>query len=108
MDKLTQFRKDKDALFHNDPQSPLTSEQKQNFKGLNYFPPNSNLIFHGLEIETAGEQIVQINTSAGDNQPFQKLGKIRFEVGGAPCELTVYDSTDGAGIFLPFKDGTGG
>ncbi|MDP2720597.1 MAG: DUF1684 domain-containing protein [bacterium] len=109
MDKLTQFRKDKDVLFNNDPQSPLTREQKQNFKGLNYFSPNSNLIFHRLKIEpAAAEQIVQVNTSAGDTQPFKKLGKIHFEVGDTPCELTVYDSTDAAGIFLPFKDRTNG
>src|SRR3990167_2397046 len=109
MDKLTQFRKDKDALFHNDPPSPLTSEQKQNFKELNYFHPNSNLVFHGLKIEPAtGEHLVQIKTSAGDTQPFKQLGKIHFEVAGKPCELTVYDSTDDAGIFLPFKDRTNG
>src|SRR3990167_6030073 len=106
MDALTKFRDDKDELFHKDAQSPLTDAQKRSFKGLNYFPPNSNLIFHNLEIETADEQIVQINTSAGDTQPFKKLCKTHFEVEGTPRELTVYESTDDAGIFLPFKDRT--
>jgi len=109
MEELTNFRKEKDRLFAKEAESPLTPAQKKNFAGLNYFAPNPSLIFRALQLEPIpGEQLVQIKTSAGDNQPFRIKGKIRFEVGGSPCELTVYDSTDGAGLFLPFRDKTNG
>lgn len=107
MSDLDEFRKDKDELFGKQEESPLTQEQKSNFRGLNYFPQNSALIFHDLKIESLeGESLVQIKTSAGDTQPFKKLGAISFEVSGKPVKLTVYNSTDGAGLFLPFRDGT--
>ena len=109
MSRLEQFRQEKGELFGKEDQSPLTPGQKENFAGLNYFPPNPSLIFRDLKLEQIpGEQSVPIKTSAGDTQPFRIKGKIRFEVEGTPCELTVYDSTDGAGLFLPFRDKTNG
>lgn len=107
MEELIKFRKDKDELFGTGDESPLTPQQKEGFKGLNYFPLNPNLIFRNLEIEAASKEgVVQIPTSAGDTQPFKKLGTIRFEVNGTPGELVVYDSVDGSGVFLPFRDKT--
>lgn len=102
MSDLDEFRKDKDELFGKQEESPLIQEQKGNFGGLNYFPQNSALIFHDLKIESLeGESLVQIKTSAGDTQPFKKLGVISFEVSGKPVKLTVYNSTDGAGLLPP-------
>lgn len=107
MDELVEFRKDKDALFGKEAESPLTPEQKKVFKSLNYFAPNPSLIFHNLKLEpVVGDQLVQIKTSAGDTQGFKTKGKIAFDVDGTAGELTVYDSTDGSGLFLPFRDKT--
>ena len=107
MDKIAQFRKDKDALFGREAESPLTPEQKKGFKDLNYFAPNPSLIFHNLKLEpVVGDQLVQIKTSAGDTQRFKIKGKISFKVDGAGVELIVYDSTAGSGLFLPFRDKT--
>ncbi|MCH7541182.1 DUF1684 domain-containing protein [Patescibacteria group bacterium] len=107
MDKLVQFREDKDTLFGKEAESPLTSEQKKGFKGLNYFAPKTSLIFHNLKIEAVmGDQLIQIKTSAGDTQGYKIKGKIAFEVDGTPSELVVYDSTGGSGLFLPFRDKT--
>lgn len=107
MNDLDEFRKDKDELFGKREESPLTQEQKSSFKGLNYFTENSNLIFHALKIKPLkAEALVQIKTSAGDTQPFKKLGNVSFEVFGKTVNLTVYSSTDGSGLFLPFRDET--
>ena len=43
MTELETFRAEKDEFFGSHPQSPLTSEQKKNFHGLNYFPENEAL-----------------------------------------------------------------
>ena len=107
MSDLDEFRKDKDKLFGKQEESPLTQEQKSTFKSLNYFPENPDLVFHNLKIEPVEDsQVVQIKTSAGDTQPFKTLGQISFDVSGKPVKLTVYDSTEGTGLFLPFRDGT--
>lgn len=107
MDGLEQFRKDKDELFGKGEESPLTSTQKGAFKGLNYYPPNPNLVFRNLTIESSGEDsLVQIKTSSGDMQAFKNLGEINFDIDGKPCRLTVYESTNEAGLFLPFRDET--
>lgn len=107
MSDLDEFRKDKNELFGKEEESPLTQEQKNKFKGLNYFPEDPNLVFHSLKIEPLENgSLVQIKTSAGDTQPFKKLGTISFEVSGKAAKLTVYDSTEGTGLFLPFRDTT--
>jgi uncharacterized protein (DUF1684 family) len=107
MSELEQFRKDKDGLFGTQPESPLTDEQKKDFKGLKYYPENPDLVLKDLPIELEdGGEVVGIPTSAGDTQPYKKLGKINFEVTGTPAQLTVFESSDGSNIFLSFRDKT--
>ncbi len=43
MNELEAFRAEKDDFFGHDHQSPLTREQKREFKGLDYFPENPEL-----------------------------------------------------------------
>lgn len=66
--KLVAFRKQKDGAWRNDKESPLTKEQKKNFKGLNYFPPDPNLSFElelDKNISDVGKKVV-IRTTGGD------------------------------------------
>ncbi len=43
MTDLSNFRTEKDDFFGNHFQSPLSEEQRKDFKGLNYFPENESL-----------------------------------------------------------------
>lgn len=105
--ELEQFRKDKDELFGTQSESPLTDGQKEGFKGLKYYPENTDLILKGISLEPENEgEVVEIPTSTGDTQPYKKLGKIKFEVAGTPTQLTVFESSDGSNIFLSFRDKT--
>ena len=108
--ELEQFRKDKVELFRSQPESPLTNEQKNEFQGLKYYPPNPGLIFKDLALEiSAGEEVIPIKTSTGDTQGYKKLGVISLEIEGQKGQLTVFESTDGnATIFLSFRDKTNG
>src|SRR5574339_636242 len=45
MTELDDMRAEKDDFFGKHPQSPLTREQKKDFKGLSYFPQNENGFF---------------------------------------------------------------
>lgn len=102
MTELERFRKSKDQFFKQHPQSPLTREQRQTFKGLNYFPENPALDLV-LPIEKfSNPELITIQTSTGDEQTYTRYGKIQFEVDGQATELTVFASDHG--YFLPFVD----
>ena len=99
---LEDFRYEKNRFYKTDRQSPLSPEQKRSFQGLDYFPENPELALE-LEVEEfPAKDEIQMQTSTGDVQIYQRHGKIHFSVDGQPAELTLY-SSDG-GFFLPFVD----
>jgi len=102
MDSLEDFRKSKDDFFAHEPQSPLTAQQKRNFKGLNYFPPNPALRVEVQVEEFPVKQQIEMQTTTGEIQVYQRFGRFQFSVDGQPAELTIYSSEDG--YFLPFVD----
>lgn len=108
--EIKRFRKEKDQLFGYEPESPLTDEQKKEFKSLNYFEPNPDLVLKNLKLEPVeGDQIVQIKTSAGDTESYKKLGKVTIEVGAQKGQITIFESTgDSSNIFISFRDKTNG
>ncbi len=102
MTDLDEFRKEKDEFFARHPQSPLTPEQRRDFKGLAYFPEND-----ALRLETHVElfeeqQPIMMQTSTGGVQEYVRYGKFRFQVDDQDAELTIYKAD--YGYFLPFVD----
>jgi uncharacterized protein (DUF1684 family) len=106
MTGLEDFRAEKDEFFGSHPQSPLTREQKKEFKGLNYFPENNALCLEVKVDEFPVKERFEMQTSTGDVQHYEKFGKFRFLVDGAEAELTIYQSPNG--FFLPFVDSLAG
>lgn len=109
---LLKFRKEKDHTWKNDEGSPLTAKQKKNFKGLNYFPPNSDLYFE-LPLDTnildVGKKVI-IKTTGGDEQIYLRAGKIKFSVGQKEVESVVFEDPEQEQYqyYLLFKDQTTG
>lgn len=102
MSELDDFRAEKDEFFGHHPQSPLTREQKQDFKGLNYFPENDALRLD-VEVELLNDpQPMMMQTSTGGVQEYLRYGKFKFQVDGQDVELTIYQAD--YGFFLPFVD----
>jgi len=102
MSDLYDFRAEKDQFFASHPQSPLTAAQKQEFKGLTYFPENEGL---RLEVEVQKfpqKNVVEIQTSTGEVRIYNRFGRFYFEIDGQEASLTIYN-TD-FGYFLPFVD----
>ncbi len=102
MSELDEFRAEKDEFFKNSFQSPLTREQKKDFKGLNYFPEND-----ALRLEVVAEPMNDPNsfvmqTTTGGVQEYVRYGRFKFQVDGQEAELTIYQSEHG--FFLPFVD----
>src|SRR5215510_12991977 len=106
MSELDDFRAEKDEFFKNHIQSPLTREQKQDFKGLNYFPENDALKLE-VKIEILNEsKPMMMQTSTGGVQEYVRYGKFKFQVDGQEAELTIYQNENG--FFLPFVDSLAG
>lgn len=106
MTELEQFRKEKDEFFARHPQSPLTPEQRRNFKGLDYFPENDSLRLE-VQVEPFAErQPVMMQTSTGGVQEYVRFGRFKFQVDGQDAELTIYQAD--YGYFLPFVDSLAG
>jgi len=106
MNRLLEFRKMKDDYFAHDGESPLTPEQKKVFKGLNYFPPNPEFNLEVNVHEFPDNQQVEMQTTTGDIQVYQRYGRFSFTVDGQSAELTIYQSD--SGWFLPFVDSLSG
>ncbi len=106
MDELHSFRAEKDAFFASHPQSPLTREQKSQFKGLDYFPENPDLRLEAVVDAFPDPADIEMQTSTGDVQSYRRFGKFRFEVDGQPAELVIYYNE--SGYFLPFVDALAG
>ena len=102
MTELTEFRQAKDEFFKTDEQSPLEADQKKNFKCLNYFPENPDLIFE-VKLEKFAEiEEIAIGTSSGDTQIYNRYGRLQFVVNSQKVALTIYESE--TGFYLPFVD----
>ena len=102
MTSLKEYRKMKDEFFLHGSQSPLTAAQKKNFQGLDYFPPNPELRLETSLDEFPEKQSIEMQTTTGDIQVYERFGRFSFIVEGETTELTIYHSD--SGWFLPFVD----
>lgn len=106
MTALEDFRREKDEFFSHDSQSPLTQNQWKSFDGLNYFPENPDLRLELTLEEFPVKEEGAIQTSTGDVQYFQRVGRVQFAVNGELAALTVFSNEHG--YFLPFVDSLAG
>jgi len=106
MFNLQEFRDEKDEFFGTHPQSPLTHEQRQAFKGLKYFPEDPALRKEVQVDVFPTQQTVSIQTTGGVSQTYKLYGRFKFNVNGQAAELTLYSNQDG--YFLPFIDSLAG
>ncbi len=104
--ELEMFREEKDSFFKTNRQSPLTREQKKTFKGLSYFPENPALRLEVSVEEFPEKEEIEMQTSTGDVQKYQRFGRFTFAVDGQEAQLTIFG--DNENFFLPFADSLSG
>lgn len=110
--RLLEFRKQKDKAWKKDAESPLTDQQKKNFKGLTYFPPKPALSFElklDKNIPDVGKKVI-IKTTGGDEQIYLKSGKVGFNVESKEVEAIVFEDPQQEQFqyYLLFRDQTTG
>lgn len=103
------WRRRRDALFRDHPQSPLSDDAKAAFEGLDYFDYDPSM---RLEVDLAPhvggrtEKLYVGNDGTVSLLPFARTNGLRSRLGG---ELTLYwIGGYGGGVFLPFLDATSG
>lgn len=98
-------RAEKDMYFRRDPYGPI--EDRTNFSGLSYYPPDPAFRF-SLPLQRAAPEPLTFQTNTGDERVYQRIGTVEFEVEGQPAKLAIYKSEDYDELFLPFRDATSG
>ena len=110
LDEIEKMRREKDAFFASDADSPITAEEKPHFKGFKYFPPDPKYVFMLRLQKNENPKIVLMTTSKGTEQRFYKVGYFEFGLDGQRVPLQAYTSAerDDKDLFIPFRDGTSG
>ncbi len=102
---LQQFRAQKDALFAQHPQSPLSPEQRRSFTGLPYFPYNPLLRVEATLTPERAEENLNLEASGPHQMRFARAGRLAFTLDATPLALWVYwIDVYGGSLFLPFRD----
>jgi uncharacterized protein (DUF1684 family) len=111
--RFLEWRKERDIFFKTHQRSPLSPQEKRNFKGLKYYPFDPKYVFSG-RIE---RYIFHINnpkyyatflTNKGTHKRYIRYGKFHFNLNGKEYTIEIYKSILSDNIFIPFKDKTNG
>jgi uncharacterized protein len=109
MSRLERFRDHKNSFFKEHEHSPLTEEQKERFRQLEYFPEDESLRFEvELDKQETSDEPITLGTTTGEAKEFVPAGKAHIEVEGHEVSLTVYREPGRGRYFLPFRDATAG
>ncbi|GAB3305446.1 DUF1684 domain-containing protein [Hymenobacter tenuis] len=103
-------RKEKNDSFRRAKNSPLTSEQREEFDSLRYFVPEKDYLVNAKLERFAKPETIRIPLTDGKADAYLRWGKASFEVNDVPLQLVVLlkvDEKDGK-LFIPFTDKTNG
>ena len=107
--RCRQFRRERDFLFSDHPQSALSTAQKSNFSGLSYFPYNPDWRFLLPLNRDVSPDVLEISLNKDGITRMQRFGKIRFQIDQRQVSLSLFWILGyGGGVFLPFRDTTNG
>ncbi|MFP8890842.1 DUF1684 domain-containing protein [Natrialbaceae archaeon A-CW2] len=111
-------REEKDRFFADHPQSPIPPEEREDFSGLTYFPPDPTYrVTATVSLEDDPDSNpVAMDTSSGREVRYLRIATLTFDLErddpdleDGTYELTAY-SQDGSSdtLFVPFRDKTTG
>ncbi len=108
-DALRRFRQGRDELFRTHPQSPIEPDERAGFAGLRYFAADPAFRV-AARLEPGDGSELEIDTGGDDGAVrYRRIGRLRFELAGEDCALTVLSLVQYAGgLFVPFRDTTSG
>jgi len=94
IDRIQAERDENNVKFADTATSILTDEDIPNFTGLNYYPIDSNYRIEAKYRKLFFKPRFFMQTST-DRQPvYRKYGRLKFEINGVRCKLTLYENVD--------------
>jgi uncharacterized protein (DUF1684 family) len=102
------WRETRNELFRSHPQSPLPTDRRSSFAGLEYWPydPQARVLAELEDIEAAPGPV---ETSGTEPIVFRPFARASFELRGERLTLEVaWLAAYGGGVFLCFRDATSG
>lgn len=112
-DQIKQYQTELAESYLNPETTPLVDEEKDNFKGITFFPINEKYIVKAKFSPIKDGKIIPFPTSAKKIKHYKEYGKVEFELDGQQHQLTIYQSSPimeeyKESLFLPFMDDTNG
>jgi uncharacterized protein (DUF1684 family) len=100
------FRRGRDQLFRDHPQSPLDQGQRARFGGLAWFPYDPAARVAAEARPPEGDDQLAVDTGGEDGTVrYRRVARLATPYG----DLTLFWTTGyGGGLFLPFRDATAG
>ncbi len=102
-------RVDKDHFMRTSPHSPLSEKLKKEFINLSYFEVDENYKFE-LELQkNEVQETIEMETSTGGIQYYNKLGILQFEhpESKEQTKINIYQNVENPDyFFVPFRDKT--
>ncbi|WP_338728248.1 DUF1684 domain-containing protein [Haladaptatus sp. DJG-WS-42] len=105
--ELEAHREEKDQFFRDHKQSPVAPENRDQFDGLQYFPPDPAYRINATATVHDDPDTVSLETTAGPEVEYERSLTLSFEVRDDEFTLAAYRQGDGP-YFVPFRDKTTG
>ncbi|MFI5419302.1 MAG: DUF1684 domain-containing protein [Candidatus Lutacidiplasmatales archaeon] len=108
---LQDARREKDAAFRTDADSPIPAEERSAFSGLRYYPPNAALRFDVIMRRDPAGTTITLTASQGPPRSYRRFAFVEFTIEGHPVRLALYRASEDSrsdDLFLPFRDSTSG
>jgi uncharacterized protein len=111
--QLEAFRRQKDKFLAEHPQSPLLPDDKEQFRGANYFPVDLKYRVVATLVPETNPGIFRVQTSTGDHKEYTRVGRLEFEIDEQKLSLVAFqppadEPMHGGRLFVPFRDKTSG
>jgi len=100
---------EKDRFFKMHPQSPLSFDERQRFKGLNHYSLDPDYRFELKLHEHEEKERLKIEDTQKNEREFLRWGEFKFKIDDTDCKLQAYKSSlEEDRLFVPFRDLTSG
>ena len=103
-------RQVKDAFFKS-VSSPLPADEREKFKGLDYYPVNPDLRFQVRLQRYSSPKAIRMATNTGEIRSGLLYGFFEFTAENHACQAQVYrleEAFNRPALFIPFLDATSG
>jgi uncharacterized protein len=107
---LEQQRQEKDRSFRVASNSPLATEAKAAFTGLNYFAPDPRYRVEATYEPLTSPDTVMLPMTKGESEAYIRHARATFTLEGMQQDLVLFLRTgaEAEGLFVPFTDKTNG